>query len=343
MSRSNFLRASFGAILILTGCSDSQSKSQVRYQAPASGSGMTNLHLFVNLGKEYLKSHVEFNYWGSLIPVFGASAQVNLVLSDKSSRQLGTFEIKWGRNDIWVSAPSNAPVSAQMRVAGRDKGVWTVGSIPVGALSQQDVTLELTQSGSGTITTNPGPIASATSPAPVSQPSPPPPAAQPAPASAPAVATSSAPPQPQPVTVSIIATPAPASTPAAVSAPALAPDSAVSPATVPAPNAAPIAAPVPQAPRPANPEGPHQWWQLSVTTTPAGALISAYDRNQSLYQLAKSPATFVWPILTQQDALVIFWQGRQLTVIPNLNEAITIDFTKLPPEVVGATLVPANR
>ena len=86
-----------------------------------------------------------------------------------------------------------------------------------------------------------------------------------------------------------------------------------------------------------------QTWQLAINTNPPGAIIQAYDKNQNLYRVGLSPTGFLWPLLTQTDALVIFFQGRQLTVIPNSNESLFIDFSKQPPEVCGATVISNGR
>lgn len=86
-----------------------------------------------------------------------------------------------------------------------------------------------------------------------------------------------------------------------------------------------------------------QTWQLAVNTTPQGAIIKAYDSNQNLYQIGKSPTGLLWPLQTQADALVLFWQGRQVTVIPNQGESVQVDFTKIPPEVKGASVIEQGR
>lgn len=100
---------------------------------------------------------------------------------------------------------------------------------------------------------------------------------------------------------------------------------------------APVAAPVPA------PKAGLQTWQLAVNTNPQGAIIKAYDDNQALYQIGKSPAGFLWPLQTQADALVVFWQGRQVSLIPQAGESVTVDFTKHPPEVKGATIIDNAR
>lgn len=100
---------------------------------------------------------------------------------------------------------------------------------------------------------------------------------------------------------------------------------------------APVVAPVPA------PKAGLQTWQLAVNTNPQGAIIKAYDDDQALYQIGKSPAGFLWPLQTQADALVIFWQGRQVSLIPQAGESVTVDFTKHPPEVKGATIIDNAR
>jgi len=84
-------------------------------------------------------------------------------------------------------------------------------------------------------------------------------------------------------------------------------------------------------------------WRLAVITTPAGALIQAYDANQKLYEVGKSPVILDWPPRTTADALVVFWQGRQVNLMPTPNEAISIDFTKSPPVITGATVLSSDK
>ena len=80
-------------------------------------------------------------------------------------------------------------------------------------------------------------------------------------------------------------------------------------------------------------------WQMAVNTNPQGAIIKAYNVNQELYQIGKSPAGFLWPLQTQADAVVIMWQGRQVALLPTFMESISVDFTQQPPVVKGATVL----
>ena len=128
--------------------------------------------------------------------------------------------------------------------------------------------------------------------------------------------------------------PAPTPPPAAAEPPANQPPSTPVVGSVPAPPTTPA----PQSTAPA-PNAGLKTWQIAVNTIPSGALIKAFDANQELYQVGKSPAGFLWPIQTQADAMVIIFQGRQVTLLPNTMESITVDFSKQPPEVKGATII----
>ncbi len=80
-------------------------------------------------------------------------------------------------------------------------------------------------------------------------------------------------------------------------------------------------------------------WQMAINTNPTGAIIKAYDANQNLVQIGKSPASFLWPLLTEADTLVVVWQGRQLSLLPTFLESISVDFSQNPPVVKGGTVI----
>lgn len=121
--------------------------------------------------------------------------------------------------------------------------------------------------------------------------------------------------------------------------------SLAAPATLPgttalAPQQAPSSQPAPlSAVALAQPAVALKTWQMAVNTNPPGAIIKAYDANQELYQIGKSPAGFLWPLQTQADAVVIMWQGRQVALLPTFMESISVDFTQQPPVVKGATVL----
>ena len=111
------------------------------------------------------------------------------------------------------------------------------------------------------------------------------------------------------------------------------PTSGAAPAPQPAVQPAPVAiAPVIPAPG-------LKTWQMAVNTNPPGAIIQAYDGNQELYQIGKSPAGFLWPLQTQADALVVIWQGRQVSLLPTFMESISVDFSQHPPVVKGGAVI----
>jgi hypothetical protein len=110
--------------------------------------------------------------------------------------------------------------------------------------------------------------------------------------------------------------------------------------TAPTPQQAPSSQPAPvSAVAFAQPAVALKTWQMAVNTNPQGAIIKAYDANQELYQIGKSPAGFLWPLQTQADAVVIMWQGRQVALLPTFMESISVDFTQQPPVVKGATVI----
>jgi hypothetical protein len=80
-------------------------------------------------------------------------------------------------------------------------------------------------------------------------------------------------------------------------------------------------------------------WALSVNTIPQGAVISAYDDQQHLVELGRSPFSTTWPRLTELDVLVVKFQGRHVEIIPNKNESVIVDFSKMPPVITGGSLV----